>query len=43
VASYLQAAVCGKGYDDFDPLHPVGQDLGGFQQYGIGVPSTKFV
>jgi hypothetical protein len=30
-AFYLQAAVFGKGYDDFGLLRPVGQDLGGFQ------------
>jgi hypothetical protein len=32
VAFYLQAAVFRKGYyDDVGLLHPVGQDLGGFQ------------
>jgi hypothetical protein len=28
---YLQAAVFGKGYDDFGLIRPVGQDLGGFK------------
>jgi hypothetical protein len=39
---YLQAAVFGKGHDDFRLLRPVGQDLGGFKQYGARVPSTEF-
>jgi hypothetical protein len=30
-AFYLQAAVLGKGYDDFGLCCPVGQDLGVFQ------------
>jgi hypothetical protein len=41
-ALYLQAAVFRKGYDDFGFLRPVGQDLGGFLQYGVGVPSIEF-
>jgi hypothetical protein len=33
---YLQAAVCGKGYDDFGLLRPVGQDLGSFKEFKGG-------
>jgi hypothetical protein len=35
-ALYLQAAVCGKGYNDVGLLRPVGQDLGGFQEFKGG-------
>jgi hypothetical protein len=33
---YLQTAVFGKGYYDFGLPHPVGQDLGGFQDFKGG-------
>jgi hypothetical protein len=32
----LQAAVLGQGYNDFGLLCPVGQDLGGFQEFKNG-------
>jgi hypothetical protein len=35
-AFHLQAAVLGEGYNDFGPLRPVGQDLGGFQDFKGG-------
>jgi hypothetical protein len=40
-AFYLQAAVLGKGYDDFGILRPVGQDFGGFKDFkGGGGPGA---
>jgi hypothetical protein len=44
-AFYLQTVVLGKSYYDFGLPHPVGQDLGGFQEFKDGgrFPAVKTV